>query len=131
MLVRPDDEIAMWKEPIEEACEDALLQGKREVGEGNVAAENEIEARRRGLELQILMNELNAVPMGGVDAEQRSDAVESLLEKLTRQFTQARFLIAGRQRARSMIRSASAAVTERKTPGYERANSRSHRIFRV
>ncbi len=72
MFVRSDDQIAVRKEPIEERREDALLQGRREVRERNVTAENEIEAGCRSLEPQILMNQLNALPVGGLDAEQRS-----------------------------------------------------------
>src|SRR5260370_10868897 len=90
--MRSDREIAMRSEPIHDAHEHQSLKGLREVGEGDVAAENEVEEQRGRFAPQVLMQEFNALSMPRLDAVEGSDPIECFLKAVWRQFAQTRWL---------------------------------------
>ena len=59
-LVSSDCKIAVRREPTYDAGEHLLLKRRREIGERDIAAEDEIEQRSGAFLSQILMQELNA-----------------------------------------------------------------------
>jgi hypothetical protein len=90
--MRSDREIAMRREPIHDAHEHLSLKGLREVGEGDVATENEVEEQSGRFAPQVLMQEFNALSMSRFDAVEGSDPIECFLKEVWRQFAQTRWL---------------------------------------
>src|SRR5260370_40840247 len=90
--MRSDREIAMRHEPIHDAHEHLLLKGLREVGEGDIAAENEVEEQSGCFAPQVLMQEFYALSILRLDAVEGSDPIECFLKEVWRQFAQTRWL---------------------------------------
>ena len=82
----------MRREPIHDAHEYLLLKGLREVGEGDIAAENEVEEQSGCFAPQVLMQEFNALSMSRLDAVEGSDPIECFLTEVWREFAQTRWL---------------------------------------
>jgi hypothetical protein len=55
LFAPPDGEIPAWEKPTHEPNRNLLLQRRRKIGEGDIAAEDEIEALFWGFRPQILM----------------------------------------------------------------------------
>src|SRR2546427_2338452 len=90
--MRSDHEITMRREPIHDAYQHLLLEGLREIGKGDIAAENEIEEHSGRFAPQVLMQEFNALSMLRLDAVEGSNAIERFLKEVRRQFSQTRWL---------------------------------------
>ncbi|HKI21038.1 MAG TPA: hypothetical protein VKA15_24305 [Isosphaeraceae bacterium] len=67
-LVSSECKIAVRREPIYDAGEHLLLNGRREIGERDIAAKDEIEEQSGAFLSQILMQELNALSKLRLDA---------------------------------------------------------------
>ena len=77
-----DCKITVRRESIDDAGEHLLLKGRREIGERDIAAEDEIEEQSGAFLSQILMQELNAVSILRFDAVQGSDTIKRLLDEV-------------------------------------------------
>ena len=82
----------MRREPIQDAHEYLLLKGLREVGEGDIAAENEVEEQSGCFAPQVLMQEFYALSILRLDAVEGADPIECFLKEAWRQFAQTRWL---------------------------------------
>ena len=89
LFVPPDHEITIRHEPIHNPREHLLLERGREVGKGQITAENEIKVSRWRLRPDILMQETQTLTMARLDAKARPDPIEGLSYEMRRQFAQA------------------------------------------
>src|SRR5215470_532041 len=87
-----DREIAMRSEPIHDAHEQLLLKRFREIGEGDITAENEIEEQSGRFTPQVLMQEFNTLSMLRLDAVEGPNTIERFLKEVWPQFAQTRRL---------------------------------------
>src|SRR5262249_40038422 len=88
LLMPSDHEIAMRSEPIHDAQEQPLLKRFREIGEGDITAENEIEEQSGRFTPQVLMQEFNTLSMLRLHAVEGSNAIECFLKEVRQQFAQ-------------------------------------------
>ena len=87
-----DCKIAVRRESIHDAGEHLLLKGRREIGERDIAAKDEIEEQSGAFLSHVLMQELNALSILRLDAVQGPDTIKGLLDEVWRQFAQAGWL---------------------------------------
>ncbi|MCZ7659471.1 MAG: hypothetical protein M5U07_17165 [Xanthobacteraceae bacterium] len=69
-LMAADHEVAARPQRLGEPRQHGALQRRREVGEGDMAAENEVEPARRRLAPQVLLHEGDAFAMRRLHAEE-------------------------------------------------------------
>src|SRR5512145_958237 len=96
---RADHEIARGGKPSGNAIESLSLLARGEIGEGDVAAENEVEASVRRSRTQILKQKAHAFAVALPHAEEIAARLEALADKGLRQLAQRASGIAAFSRA--------------------------------
>ena len=76
-----DDQPSVWPQPLRKSLQDLALQLWREIGESQIAAQNEIEKAWDSVGAQIVMHERDAATMPFEDAEQMITFFETPRDK--------------------------------------------------
>jgi hypothetical protein len=95
MLMTADDEEALRREGCCDPLQHRLLQRRCEIGEGEIAAQDQIEAARRGLLADVLLQELDALLVHRPQAPAPVVLREGLRGQLGRELTQTCRRVAG------------------------------------
>ena len=89
-----DDQPSVWPQPLRKSLQDLALQLWREIGESQIAAQNEIEKAWDSVGAQIVMHERDAATMPFEDAEQMITFFETPRDQIGRQFAKRRHRVA-------------------------------------